>query len=139
VPELGFTSPLQLFADLRIEFSSEHGDASAHLHGGSDGLVLDVDNPAVLVNQVRGQELPLRTVRDVISDTPVRVRSAGRDLARLRLTPAGKVRVRPTPVGLLLVPRVALSSSRGRLVAAVIGLLSVAAAVAGFRRPATSR
>jgi hypothetical protein len=140
VPEPDPARLLELVADLHIEFSSEQGDASAHLHGGSTGLVLDVDHPALMVNQIRGQDLPLQAVRDVIADTPVSVRSQGRELGRLRLTGGGKVRVRPTAAGLLLVPKVALSGTRGRrtVFVGVPLLLALLAVAVGNRRRSSS-
>jgi hypothetical protein len=120
---------LQLVADLHIGLSSEGVDAQAHLHGDSEGMVLDVDDPAAFLREARRQEVPLAAVRQLVSDTPVQVHSGGRRLASVRLTPAGKVRVRPTPAGLLSVPKIALSGSRGRWVGVVAGIV-LAAAVA---------
>jgi hypothetical protein len=135
VPDLGSTRPLQLVADLHIELSSERGDAQAHLRGGIDGLVLEVDHPAALLRQARRQELPLAAVRQLVSDIPLQVHSGGRRLANVTLTPAGKLRVRPTPAGLLSAPKIALDDTRARFVAVsvVAGLLS-AAVVRVFRR-----
>jgi hypothetical protein len=134
VPDSESNRALQLVADLHIELSSERGSASAHLYGDGSGLVLDVDNPAALLSQARGQQFPLEAVRQLIPETPVSVRSQGRDLARLRLTPAGKLRIRPTPMGLGTVARMAMVSPRGRLAIGSILVALVAAGIAKDRR-----
>ena len=128
-------APLHLVADLRIDFSGKQGDAQAHLHGASDGLVLDVDNPAVLLSQARGQQLPLGALRNVIADTPIRVRSRGRELARVRLNDAGKVRLRPTPAGVSTVLAAELAGWRGRLLIGATVMTLTAGIVRRLRTP----
>ena len=138
MPDLSQPDPIAALglwvdADLHVSFNGERGDASAHLHGSSDGLVLDVDQPAVLLSEARRQQLPLLAVRQFIADTPVSVRTQGRKLASVRLSPAGKLRMRPTLLGIRTVLQIALSSPRGRALG-LLGAAGLATALVSSRR-----
>jgi hypothetical protein len=126
VPELAAEPSLVVLADLHIVLTSEHGDATAHLRGDGQELVLDVDNPAVLLHEARRQKQRLPDLAQLGFDRlPVRIRSGGRDLGRVWLTPGDKIHVRPTPAGLLSALSIALSDGRSRRIA--IGGASVLA------------
>ena len=49
------TLPLHIVTDLHIALSTEQGHAQAHLHGDSDGLVLDIDHPEAFLSQAAGR------------------------------------------------------------------------------------
>lgn len=112
---------MQVVADLHIDVGDDRGRTTAHLLSERDGLVLDVDDPAVLLRAVPGRglarDLPVRPPIGLVADTPVRLRSAGRDLGQVQLSSGGRLRLRPTPIGLVVAGRTALSYGSGRAVA----------------------
>lgn len=112
---------LEIVADLRIEVGDDRGSTRASLVSGADGLVLDVDEPSVLLRAVPGRgltrDLPLRVPRDLIGATEVRLRSRGHDLGLVRVSEGGKLAFRPTPAGLVVAGRTALSYGPGRAAA----------------------
>ena len=121
-----------IVADLHLEVGDDRGRTTAALTGDQDGLVLDVDEPAVLLRALPGgglaRDFPFRVPRELLGNVSVRLRSGGRDLGRLRLTATGKLRVRPTLAGLLVAGRTTVSYSPSRR--PVVGAMAVAAALA---------
>ncbi|HEY6749380.1 MAG TPA: hypothetical protein VI357_27150 [Mycobacteriales bacterium] len=116
-------------ADLRVEMDDGRHRTTARLRDESGQLVLDVDDPAVLARALpaRGpaRALPAGPARELSRLPRVRLRSRGRDLGSVRVTRSGRFRVRPTPAGLALVPRLVPS---GRLLA-YLGTAAVLTAV----------
>lgn len=96
-------------ADLSVEIDDGRHRTTARLTDESGELVLDVDDPAVLARALpsRGpvRALPAGPARELSRLPRVLLRSRGRDLGSVRVTRSGRFRVRPTPAGLALVPR----------------------------------
>lgn len=127
---------LAVVADLTIEVGDDLGATTARLTS-TDGLVLDVEEPAVLLRCVPGRglrrDLPISFPLERLADLPVLLTSQGRDVGRVHITSAGRVRFRPFWSGVPVVARVAVTSSAARvgprsLLAAavsVLGLLGV--------------
>jgi hypothetical protein len=126
---------LRVVADLDVEVGDHQGSTTAHLTSGVGGLVLEVGDPAVLLRAVPGRglsrDLPVQVPRKLLADLPVRLRSHGRDLGRVHLTAGGRLRFRPTPVGMLVAARTGLTYGRTPYVlgaALVVAVLSAWAA-----------
>lgn len=138
VPELPASPAVEIVADLHIEVGDDRGRTKAHLSSDSAGLVLDVDEPVVLLRSVPGRglarDLPLTVPPELISGVSMRVRSRGRDLGRVRLTPSGAIRFRPTVGGLIVAGRTAASYGKGRSVLFGAAAAAVALLVVGTRR-----
>ena len=107
---------LVVVADLHAELSDHRGSTTAHLVSEREGLVLDVGDPAVLLRAVAGRglsrDLPVQVPRELLSDLPVQLRSGGRDLGRVSLNAAGRLRLRPTGAGVLVAARTGLTYGR---------------------------
>lgn len=135
MPDPSPVAALSLVADLHISLTSERGDATAHLSSDGGELVLDVDNPAVLLHEARRQKLRIPDIRGLgLDHLPVRIRSGGRDLGRVWMTPGDKIHVRPTPAGLVSALSIVLADRRGRRVAIGGSVLAAAAGTLGFLR-----
>jgi hypothetical protein len=120
VPDpLGFQRRLSIGTDLRVEVDDGGRLTTAHLRDEPAGLVLEMDQPAALLAAVSWRRLagrlPVRPPRDLVDGVSVRLRSHGRDLGRVRLTPTGRIRIRPTPAGLVAVVAADLTSRRRSL------------------------
>ncbi len=130
---------LAVVADLTIEVGDARGSTTAHLtstpdqQDGPAGLVLDVPDPVVLLRCVPGRglrrELPASLPVDQIVDLPVLLTSRGRNIGRVHVSSAGRVRLRPYWSGVPTVIRTAGSYGAGRI--GTRGLLAVIALVAG--------
>jgi hypothetical protein len=130
VPDpLDFQRRLSIETDLRVEVDYGGRLTTAHLRDEPAGLLLEMDQPAALLAAVSwrrlARPLPIRPPRDLVDGVSVRLRSHGRDLGRIRMTRTGRIRIRPTPAGLVAV--VAADSTRRRFLAYAGG---AAAAVA---------
>ena len=122
---------LRIVADLHLEVGDDRGHTTGHLSSEPGGLVLDVDDPAVLLRSVPGRgfvrDLPVKMPAELVDGVSFQLRSRGHDLGRVRLSATGKVRLRPTAAGVLVAGRTAVSYGRTRAVvwtalAAVAGL-----------------
>jgi hypothetical protein len=108
VPDpLEFQRRLSIETDLRVEVDDGGRLTTAHLRDEPAGLVLEMDQPAELLTAVSWRrlagKLPVRPPRDLVDGVSVRLRSHGRDLGRVRMTRTGRIRMRPTPAGLVAV------------------------------------
>lgn len=107
---------LLVVADLHVEVSDHRGSTTAHLRSEGGGLILDVGDPAVLLRAVPGRGLtrglPAQVPRGLLADLPVHLHSRGRDLGQVRLNAAGRLRVRPTPAGVLVAARTGATYGR---------------------------
>ena len=120
---------IRLAADVDIRVDDGGESASAHLGDAPGGLVLDIDNPAVLrqVMSVRRRALriPDWIPAEALADTSLRMRSGGRDLVRIRFGSGGRFRVRPTPAGVLFAVRSTVVARRRSLIAVAAASLAV--------------
>ncbi len=125
-------SPLTFVADLTIEVGDERGSTTAHLSSDDDGLVLEVADPATLLRCVPGRglrrDIPFSVPSAHFANVPLRVTSRGHDLARVHLTPEGRVRLRPALSGVPAFVRIAASVAPFRVAdaATIAGLVLVA-------------
>lgn len=107
---------LHVVADLHVEVGDHRGRTTAHLTSERGGLVLDVGDPAVLFRSVPGRglsrDLPVQVPRDLLTDLPVQLRSHGQDLGRVSLAASGRLRLRPTPAGVVVAARTGLTYGR---------------------------
>jgi hypothetical protein len=108
VPDpLDFQRRLSIETDLRVEVDDGGRLAAAHLRDEPAGLVLEMDQPAALLAAVSWRrlagKLPVPPPRELVDGVSVRLRSQGMDLGRVRLTRTGRIRIRPTPAGLVAV------------------------------------
>lgn len=135
---------LHIVADLRLEIGDDRGTTAAHLWNEPDGLVLEVDQPAVLLRAVPGRglarDLPVRLPREPFAGTSVRLRTHGHDLGLVTVSSRGRLRLRPTLKGLLVAGRTATSYGSGRRALLWVGPAAVAglAATAILRRRSAS-
>ncbi len=122
---------LSIEADLRVEVDDGGRLTVAHLRDGPVGLVLEMDQPAALLAAVSWRrlagELPVRPPPELVDGVSVRLRSHGKDLGRVRLTRTGRIRIRPTPTGLVAVVAAHLTRRRSL---AYAGGVAVALALA---------
>ncbi len=129
---------LLVVADLHVEVSDQRGSTTAHLHSEGGGLVLDVGDPAVLLRAVPGRGLtrglPAQVPRELLADLPVQLRSRGRDLGQVRLNAAGRLRVRPTPAGVLVAARTGVTYGRTPHVLGAGAALALVFALIGWLR-----
>lgn len=129
---------LVIDADLRVEVEEGGRSTTAHLRAEPAGLVLEMDEPAALLATVPWRRLagrlPVRPPRELVDAVSVLLRSGGTDLGRIRLTPAGRVRIRPTPAGLVAVAGADLTSRRSLGYAAGAALAAALAVIAVLRR-----
>ena len=99
-------SALAYDADLTIEVGDSRGSTTAHLGSDHGVLVLDMDDPATMLRCAPAlgllRDLPLEVPRGTFGGTAVRLTSRGRSLGRLRVTPAGTLRVVPTAAGVVV-------------------------------------
>lgn len=141
MPDSSPGRPLTVVADLRFEVSDDEGSTTAHLSSEHEGLVLDVDHLSTMLRCMPGRgltrDLPVAVPRDLFAGAQLRLTSQGRDLGRVRLSPRGRIRVRPTGSGVLVAVRTASSNVPGRSVA--WALATVAALVAGWTAWARQR
>jgi hypothetical protein len=131
VPEpLGFQRRLSIETDLRVEIDDGGRLTTAHLRNEPAGLVLQMDQPAALLAAMSwprlAGRLPVLPPRDLVDGVSVRLRSHGSDQGRVRLTRTGRIRIRPTPAGLVEV--VAADLMRRRSVMYAGGAAAVALA-----------
>ena len=117
MPDPGWRgSPLRVVADLHVEVIDSRGQTTAHLSSEPAGLVLDVGDPVVLLRAIPGRgvrrDLPVQVPRELLVDLPVRLRSRGRDLGEVHVSTTGGVRWSPTPAGVLVAARTALTYGR---------------------------
>ena len=135
-PTLG--GKLLVVADLQVEVGDHRGSTTAHLRSEGGGLVLDVGDPAVLLRAVPGRGLtrglPAQVPRELLADLPVRLRSRGRDLGQVRLNAAGRLRVRPTPAGVLVAARTGATYGRTPRVLGAGAALALVFALLGWLR-----
>ena len=133
MPDSSPGRPLIIVADLRFEVGDDEGSTTAHLTSEPAGLVLDIDHPSTILRCVPGRgltrDLPVAVPRHLIAGAQLRLTSRGRDLGRVRLSPRGQIRLRPTGSGVLVAVRTAGSSARGRTVS--LALATLAALFAG--------
>ena len=140
VPETPHSAPhLRVIADLHLEVGDGAEVTAAHLRNDPDGLVLDVDDPAVMLRAVPGRglarDLPIKLPPELFAATPLLVRSAGRDLGWVRLSTDGKLRLRPTLAGLAVAVRTATPDRIGRpLVVSATAVVTTALLAAAVRR-----
>jgi hypothetical protein len=130
VPEYPLPPHLPLLvADLHIEISDRQGATSAHLTSGPDVLWLDVSKPDVLLRamptSLAGGGSLKRLLRDIGARYSLVIRTDGQELGRARLGRTGRVRVRPSRAGVLLVIRTLIAGSRGEK-AGILGLFASA-------------
>ena len=121
MPDSSPGRPLTVVADLHFEVSDDEGSTTAHLTSEHEGLVLDVDHLSTILRCVPGRgltrDLPVAVPRHLFAGSQLRLTSRGRDLGWVRLSPRGRIRLRPTGSGVLVAVRTAGSSARGRTVA----------------------
>ena len=133
MPDSSPGRPLTVVADLHFEVSDDEGSTTAHLTSEHEGLVLDVDHLSTILRCVPGRgltrDLPVAVPRHLFAGARLRLTSRGRDLGRVRLSPRGRIRLRPTGSGVLVAVRTAGSSARGRTVS--LALATLAALFAG--------
>ena len=107
---------LSIESDLRVEVDDGGRLTTAHLRDEPAGLVLEMDQPAALLAAVSWRrlagKLPVRPPRELVDGVSVRLHSHGRYLGRVRLTPTGRIRIRPTPAGLVAVVAADLTRRR---------------------------
>lgn len=119
-----------IVADLNLEVGDGAHRTRAHLTGGPGALVLDVDDPSVLLRSVprhgRWHRLPEPGMTDLLSGITIQVRSQDSDLGSVRFPPGRRPALRPTGAGLGYAARLV---SRRPAVRSVVGLI-VAALVA---------
>ncbi len=124
---------LQLVADLAIEVGDERGTTTARITSDDAGLVIDVADPAVLLRAVPRRVWPVGLggsfPASQFAGIPARVTSRGRDLARLRLTETGRIRVRPALSGTPALVALVVADRRGRAAAGLLVTAAVAAVV----------
>ena len=134
-------SPLAFVADLDVEVGDERGSTTAHLTTDEYGLILEVADPATLLRCVPGRglrrDLPFSLPLVRFANVPVRLTTRGRELGRVHITPAGRVRLRPTLSGVPTLARTAASYGPARLVAAAT-LVALGIVVYLARRRATA-
>ena len=127
---------LDLLADLHLTVDDGPRTASAHLTGGPNDLVLDVDHPVTMLRAVPrrslpdGLEVPLL---DSLSGTSIRVTSQGRTVGRLGVKSNGRPQFRPSLAGLAFPVRSAMASRTARIIAA-IAAAATAVAIGRARR-----
>ncbi len=96
-PELA--SRLAFVADLTVEVSDARGSTTAHLGNGENGLVLDAPDLATLLRCLPGRglrrDLPISVPLEQVAGLRVDVRSQGRAMGRVYVTPSGSARLRP--------------------------------------------
>lgn len=122
-------------ADLQLTVSDARGATSAHLVSDESGLVLDVGDAATLLRCVPGRgltrDLPVRPPIELFAGSRVRLTSQGRDLGRAMVTTRGRLRLVPTPAGVVVLSRAAGSSvGRSTAARAALVLVTVAGAAA---------
>ena len=133
---------LVIETDLRVEVDDGGRLTAAHLRDEPAGLVLEMDQPAALLAAVSWRrlagKLPVPPPRELVDGVSVRLRSHGMDLGRVRLTRTGRIRIRPTPAGLVAV--VAADPTRRRSLAYAGGAaVAVALATTVLRRRSRGR
>lgn len=130
-PAIGFV------ADLVLEVGVGSRRTRAHLSGGPGDLMLDVDDPAVLLRSlpkgVRIYRLPAGGALNLLSDTTVRVRSGGSELGSVRFPRDRRVVVRPAAAGLLVAGRQVLSWRPVRIAGGLLAAALVALRVRSVR------
>ncbi len=135
-------SPLAFVADLDVEVGDERGSTTAHLTTDDYGLVLEVVDPATLLRCVPGRglrrDLPFSVPLVRLANVPVRLTSRGPELGRVHITPAGRVRLRPTLSGVPALARTAASYGPARLVAAAATFAGLGIVAYLARRRATA-
>lgn len=129
---------LEFLADLHLTFEDGSKTAAAHLSGGPDDLVLDVDHPVTMLRAAprrswpEGFDVPLL---DSLAGTSVRVTSQGRTVGRLAVKSNGRPQFRPSLAGLVLPATSAIASRRAQIIgAATLALAATAVAISRARR-----
>ncbi|MEJ7650595.1 MAG: hypothetical protein WKF57_16405 [Nakamurella sp.] len=130
VPTLG------IVADIVFEVDGGGRRTRAHLSGGPGTLVLDVDDPAVLLRSLPrggGRGRSSAGIGKVLSGTTIQVRSGGSELGSVRFGAGRRPVVRPTGSAVGVVVRELSRSRAVRLVAGALAL-AVAAVRVGIAR-----
>lgn len=113
-------------ADLTFEVGGDGRRTRAHLSGGPGTLVLDVDDPGVLLRSLPAggswRRLPAAGVTDLLSGTTIRVRSGGSELGSVRFARGHRPALRPTGSGIGVVTRHLTGLRPVRIVAGLIAL-----------------
>lgn len=137
VPDLA-AATIGIVADLTIEIGGDGRRTRAHLSGGAGTLVLDVDDPAVLLRSLPAggswRRLPAAGSTDLLSSTTIRLRSGGSDLGSVRFARGHRPALRPTGSGIGVVTRHLTGLRSVRIVAGLLTLGLVAIRVLGVRR-----
>lgn len=93
------SSRLAFVADVSLEVSDERGSTTAHLGNGATGLVLDAPDLTALLRCLPGRglrrDLPISVPLERFAGVSVDVRSRGRMMGRVNVTPSGAARLRP--------------------------------------------
>ena len=90
---------LALVADLSVEVSDARGSTTAHLGNGANGLVLDAPDLTTLLRCLPGRglrrDLPISVPLEQFAGVSVDVKSRGKAMGRVYVTPSGSARLRP--------------------------------------------
>ena len=129
---------LQFLADLHLTFEDGSKTAAAHLSGGPDDLVLDVDHPVTMLRAAprrswpEGFDVPLM---DSLAGTSIRVTSQGKTVGRLGVKANGRPKFRPTVAGIVLPVNSVIASRKAQIIGVVsLALAATAVAIGRSRR-----
>ena len=127
---------LDLQADLHLTLDDGSRTASAHLTGGLDDLVLDVDHPVALLRAVPRRSLPdgSAAALGLLAGTSARVTSGGTTLGRVAVSATGRPRFVPSLAAFALPAKSAVASRNVRLIGSAALLLFAAVVATGRLR-----